>query len=247
MGDEKKALQSMLTKLLEQQKYHYTKVIARLEKLESKIDYATTKIRAHNPVPTKNPHVIPNHMVWQHQPFFVTAKSRINEVGIPDIRCYFLQSCLRSLDNVEGAVAECGVRQGKSALFMLNAQARKRKFFLFDSFEGLSDPTEGKDTLKSSIEPNTKERIFSVEVEQVRRTFQQYDNVTLMTGWIPNRFPEVANHNFYPRLSRHGILVCDDYGSAAYPGARAAMDEFFSDKPEKPVELPQGQAFIVKR
>ena len=44
-----------------------------------------------------------------------------------------------------------------------------------------------------------------------------------------------------------GFVICDDYGSGNYPGSRRAMDEFFADKPEKPVELPQGQAFIVKR
>ena len=52
---------------------------------------------------------------------------------------------------------------------------------------------------------------------------------------------------FYPRLERHGMIICDDYGSGAYPGARLALDEFFADRPETPIELPQTQAFIVKR
>lgn len=52
---------------------------------------------------------------------------------------------------------------------------------------------------------------------------------------------------FYPRVHRQGMIICDDYGSGNYLGARAAMDEFFADKEEGIVELPQGQAFVVKR
>lgn len=233
---------------------------------DSRPDYATSKIRA-KPSVEKHEHVIAAHMVWLHEPFFVRAKARVRVPGIPDIRCFFLQSCLRSLDNVAGDVAECGVREGKSALFMLEAVNAERHFWLFDSFEGLSDPTKGKDSLASAMDPKDGKRIFAGDVEKVRTNFLGRDNVHLLAGWIPSRFAEVADRTFalvhidvdlyrptlesleffYPRVHRQGMIICDDYGSGNYPGARAAVDEFFADKEEGIVELPQGQAFVVKR
>jgi len=217
----------------------------------------------------EKPHTIAPHMVWKDQDFFISgSESARNIAGIPDIRCFFLQSCLRSIADVPGDVAECGTRNGKSALFMLEVLPSNRALFLFDSFEGLSDPTPGADSLASSIKPGTNERIFhNNEPNKVFELFEARSNVHIMKGWIPDRFDEVADRTFsmvhvdvdlyaptrdsfeffYDRLSPHGMMICDDYGSGSYPGARKAMDEFFQSRPETPVELPQGQAFIVKR
>ncbi len=250
-----------------QEKWRFEKLSAKLEKLEGKIDYATLKIRGRTE-DTKGPsHAIAPHMVWLHEPYFVRAKAKVKVPGIPDIRCFFLQSCLRSLKDVPGDVAECGVREGKSSFFLLEADEAERDYYLFDSFEGFSDPVAGKDSLKSAIDPNTGARIFDGDFDKVAQSFKGHSNVHLIKGWIPDRFDDVADKTFafvhvdvdlyqptldsfayfYPRLAPNGILVCDDYGSAHYPGARLAMDEYFADKPETPIELPQGQAFIVKR
>jgi O-methyltransferase len=39
-------------------------------------------------------------------------------------------------------------------------------------------------------------------------------------------------------------MVCDDYGFASCPGARKAVDEYFSGRADVPIELPSGQALI---
>lgn len=219
------------------------------------------------PPPKPAGYRIAPHMVWDRQPFFTEAHRKYGKVpGIPDIRCFFLQSCLRSLETVPGDIGECGVRNGKSALHMLEVIGGTRDIFLFDSFEGLSDPTEGKDTLPSSIRDGV--RIFhNDDMQGLHDRFAPFENAHIMQGWIPERFAEVEDRQFcmahidvdmyqptldsfaffYPRLAQHGIIVCDDYGSGNYPGARDAMDEYFADKPETLIELPQGQAFIVKR
>jgi len=209
-------------------------------------------------------------MVWEQQPFFRSAREKYGKIrGIPDIRCYFLQSCLRSLDHLDGDVAECGVFHGRSSLFMTEATRPDRRFFLFDSFEGLSDPTPGKDTLETVYRKGDVTRMFHNEnLDQVLSRFARFgERMQVFQGWIPDRFQEVADQRFclvhvdvdmyqptldaleffYERLASGGIIVCDDYGSGAYPGARQAMDEFFESRPETPIELPQGQAFIIKR
>jgi hypothetical protein len=42
------------------------------------------------------------------------------------------------------------------------------------------------------------------------------------------------------------MIICDDYGSALCPGARKAFDQFFENRPEGIIELPTGQAIVVK-
>jgi O-methyltransferase len=50
----------------------------------------------------------------------------------------------------------------------------------------------------------------------------------------------------YPRLKTGGVMVFDDYGFPTCPGARKAVDEFFTGKPETPVILQTGQAIVIR-
>ena len=49
---------------------------------------------------------------------------------------------------------------------------------------------------------------------------------------------------FYPRLSLGGIIISHDYTTAE--GVDLAFDEFFSNKPETPMELIGYQVMVVK-
>lgn len=58
----------------------------------------------------------------------------------------------------------------------------------------------------------------------------------------------------YPRIVPGGWIIFDEYFSAKYPGARRAVDEFFADRPEKPVlaehllaEHPYERWYVIKR
>jgi len=46
---------------------------------------------------------------------------------------------------------------------------------------------------------------------------------------------------------RDAVMLFDDYGFPTCPGARKAVDEFFSDKPEVPFYLPTGQCLVVRK
>jgi len=50
----------------------------------------------------------------------------------------------------------------------------------------------------------------------------------------------------YPRVSKGGILVCDDYGFPECYGARKAVDEFCSSSGCVPFSITTGQAVIFK-
>lgn len=90
---------------------------------------------------------------------------------------------------------------------------------------------------------------------------------TLYKGWIPEKFHEVEDKEFslvhidvdlhdptlasleffWPRLNAGGMIVCDDYGSEACPGAKKAMDDFAAKYGFSVVHLTTGQGFITKR
>ena len=50
----------------------------------------------------------------------------------------------------------------------------------------------------------------------------------------------------YPLLVPGGVLIFDDYGLPTCPGARLAVDCFFTAKAETPIVLPTGQAIVIK-
>ena len=53
---------------------------------------------------------------------------------------------------------------------------------------------------------------------------------------------------FYPRLSPGGFIFVHDYHSPeSDQGAARAVDHFFRDKPEWPVELPDRDGSVVIR
>ena len=58
---------------------------------------------------------------------------------------------------------------------------------------------------------------------------------------------KAALESFYPRLSRGGLLIMHDYASGHWQGATRAVDEFFADKPEKPVIMPDKSGSAVIR
>jgi O-methyltransferase len=53
----------------------------------------------------------------------------------------------------------------------------------------------------------------------------------------------------YDRLVPGGIVVFDDYAQPKWPGATRAVDEFFADRPERPVKLAsrQNPAWYVRK
>lgn len=176
-------------------------------------------------------------------------------------RKYFLRSLLKLTDEVAGDMAECGVYRGATARLMALAGGPDRTLHLFDSFEGLSTPSEDDGTY---WQPHD----LSVTSNAVRDALA--DLITpyeLHEGWIPDRFSEVADRRFcfvhidvdlyqptadslaffYPRVVPGGVIVLDDHGFTTCPGAARAADEWARSVPEPLLEVPTGQAFMIKR
>lgn len=202
---------------------------------------------------------------WADQEFnkFLEQFEEID--GLNTDRKWILAQLIRLTKNVPGDTAECGVYQGCSSYLILRSNAENRRnnlakhHYVFDSFEGLSVPC--------NIDGNHfKKGDLSCPIEKVRANLSLFSDVTLLRGWIPDKFSDVKERTFsfvhidvdlyeptkqsieffYPRINHGGILLCDDYGFTTCPGATRAIDEFLNDKREKMISLCCGGGFFIK-
>ena len=195
--------------------------------------------------------------------FLETSRRAAGVVGIPPARCYGLQSAIRAVARVDGDVAECGVRHGRSTLFLLGADRGGRDYFLFDSWQGLSEP-QALDRPATAAVKVWKKGDMASDESVARANLAAFPNVHFLPGWIPERFPEVADRRFAlvhvdvdlyeptrqaldffaGRMAPGGVIACDDYGSLLCPGARRACDDFVEERGARLFESASGQCLI---
>ena len=180
----------------------------------------------------------------------------------PD-RCYMLISLARYARHLSGDFAECGVWNGGTALLVARIlkNIANKKLYLFDSFQGLPKLDQQKD-------PWFFEGQYSAKsVDAVKALLSEFQTmIDIRCGWIPETFRGLEERRyafahldvdvyqstldccayFYPRLVTGGVLLFDEYCFAAARGEKDAVDEFFADKPERPIALPTGQAMVLK-
>jgi len=165
-------------------------------------------------------------------------------------------------EGVEGHVAEVGVYKGNTAT-LLAAVARRLNTtaWLIDTFEGFSaSDLEGVDADKSMQFSDT-----SLEAVQA---LVGHQNVRFLRGHFPGTASQISDtaafslvhidcdlylpfksalEYFYPRLSPGGFLIMHDYSSLHWDGAETAVDEFFADKPESPMPVPDAAGTVAIR
>ena len=238
----------------------YVKLVLGIEKNETLGFSVVTKIAKR---------FIPNYrFTWPELAWFRSASltavlSKFDENdGYNAHRRLALQQLLRLTFAIPGDTAECGVYKGCGSHIILQANRQSllpRVHHLFDSFEGLSNPSEKDGSYWSSHD-------LSIGEQVVKANLAEFDGLELHKGWIPDRFGDVQNQMFsfvhvdvdlyqptldsisffYEKLSVGGIFVCDDYGFLTCPGATLAMNEFLQARPEKMVALPGGGGFFIK-
>ncbi|MEO8526186.1 MAG: TylF/MycF/NovP-related O-methyltransferase [Caldimonas sp.] len=179
-------------------------------------------------------------------------------------------SLLGAIDHVvrhriPGDIVECGVWRGGSmmlaALALMARGDTTRRLWLYDTFEGMSEPgaedrsTSGETAAAqlartprgegvwceaglADVQANLAstgypaERIHfvqgKVEVTIPATLPQRIALLRLDTDWYESTRHELQH--LYPLLTRHGVLVIDDYGH--WQGARQAVDEYFATQAE---------------
>ena len=145
---------------------------------------------------------------------------------------------------------------------------------LIDSFEGLSAPGE-EDIIRERLVHDGKERLgkpfksaggYSSSLGHIKEVLKSYPGIIYHHGWIPGVFHAIPERTyrfvhidvdlyeptyeavkyFFPRLCTGGILICDDYGSLFWPGAKVAIDKYCAEAKISCVSLSSGQALLHK-
>jgi O-methyltransferase len=196
--------------------------------------------------------------------------THMRDVVMRRLRYYSFPALLVNVASVAGDVCEVGCYRGLSAYVIANTLRRMGKqvrFHLCDSFAGLSEfSTVDRSDFHNMDRPEKRQK-YICSLEAVQRNLQEFDFIEYHQGWIPEPFRALTDRQFcfvhidvdlyqptresfeffYPRLTPHGIMVFDDYGSVKFPGARQAIDECLSRVQDAFfVALPAGQAFLVK-
>ena len=109
-------------------------------------------------------------------------------------RFYNLVQSFNLVSNLEGAVAECGAWKGLSSNLLCNKIKSQNKsyrgenYHIFDSFEGLSKPTEN-----DSNVPDDFTGMFTIDIDLVKKSLEDYPSITFHKGWIPEVFTDVKD------------------------------------------------------
>jgi macrocin-O-methyltransferase TylF-like protien len=165
-------------------------------------------------------------------------------------------------EGIRGEFAELGVYQGHTAsLLAIMARRLGTTAYLLDTFEGFDQAD-----LKG-IDANITMGFADTSIEAVRSLVGDR-NVQFIPGHFPSsaaQLPSAASfclvhldcdlyapmaaalEYFYPRLVPGGFLIVHDYSSLHWDGAERAVHEFFADKAESVVPLPDSAGSAVIR
>jgi O-methyltransferase len=162
---------------------------------------------------------------------------------------------------IPGDLAECGVWRGGNCMVMaytlMSLGETNRKIYIYDTFTGMSKPTEkdyspvskqsGISHWKKLQRDGYTDWCYS-PLEEVQanlaKTGYPEKNLIFVKGKVEKTIPKTAPKNLallrldtdwyestkhemihlYPRLTKKGVLIIDDYGHWA--GARKAVDEY---------------------
>lgn len=181
------------------------------------------------------------------EPYTMTSTERIHAL------VHAVRHVVRN--RIAGDMVECGVWKGGSvmamALTLLQLGERDRSLYLFDTFSGMTPP--------SDVDVDYQGQQAQVILDAVRceASQQEVENAVFSTGYdrekihfVPGRVEETipayapesiallrldtdwyesTQHelvHLFPRLARGGVIIIDDYGH--WRGARQAVDEYLA-------------------
>lgn len=198
---------------------------------------------------------------------FGEFKAVINAVSpyslVSSDRVWVLYTLAQQACHLPGNFWECGVYKGGTAIMLervMSSSSSGKKLHLFDTFAGMPEVNNTHDNY------HTIGDFADTSLEIVRGRVGDGDHIVYHAGFIPDTFVGFDSERIalahidvdiyrsvidcsrfiYPRVSAGGFMVFDDYGFDTCVGARIAVDEFFADKPERPLVLPTGQAVVIK-
>jgi hypothetical protein len=142
---------------------------------------------------------------------------------------------------------------------------------LVDSFEGFPQPRAEDFILirqggSTHSAPAFARGDAAVCFEQVSGAFRDFPGVRFHRGFIPQALGQLPDTRwafvhidvdlhaptlacldyFYPRMTAGGVIICDDFGSTLFPGARKAWETYCAENEIAFVALETGQSVLIK-
>lgn len=155
-----------------------------------------------------------------------------------------LYDACQQVIHLEGLIVDCGVLRGLSTHMLCSITQTGSGIVAIDSFDGLSRnlPEDGMDTRTF----DKKKAKFTIAQEVFIENLKGFPDLTIVKGWIPEILTTLPESKyklvhvdvdmyeptlgcleyFWPRLVQGGVLVCDDYSSGHFKGAKVAIDQF---------------------
>lgn len=194
---------------------------------------------------------------------FIRVQSALN------LAHYFLHAL-----EVPGKRIECGVFRGFSALLLCETARAIRGYggedlHLVDSFAGFPEPRTEDFIPLQDRDHAVHGAAFgagdaAAPEAHVRALLSGFPQASIHRGWIPQIYSTLPDASwsfvhidvdlyegtlasleyFQPRLAQGGVIVCDDYGSTLFPGARSAWDEFCAERSLAFIVLETGQSVL---
>jgi hypothetical protein len=181
-------------------------------------------------------------------------------------RMWLLTSLAQECQNLPGNFAEFGTWRGGCAYMILSRTkvAVGHRFFLFDTFAGIPmdrlterERELGFAGMLGNTSPDYVDSLlarwrprYQLCPGDIFRTLDTVDVGALSFAHIDMNAAapsQLALEFVYERMTQGGIIVFDDYGFGGCHDQRVMIDAFFEDRPEQPIALPTGQAFVIKR
>jgi hypothetical protein len=192
-----------------------------------------------------------------------SEEGRKNLCSLIEQRCAesSLIALLEEVAHLPGDVIECGVFRGNSLWNIghtLKSLAPGKTVYALDSFEGFPpEQITNEDTtlFRPAFKLRNKFK-FAKDVPERIESFLFAFGIKgeIRRGYFEATLPEFSMHDFcfvhidsdtysshieclealYNRVVRGGIIVFDDYNEPKWPGAKKAVDEFLSNRPERP-------------
>jgi len=173
---------------------------------------------------------------------------------LPPPKVWHLFSFAKHTSSMIGEIAEVGVFRGGGAKVICSGSPNKT-LHLFDTFEGMPETDKKLDIHK-------KGDFSATSLESVKK-FLNGHKVVFHKGLFPatakgvngqfcfvhvdvdiHSSTKAACEFFYPKMTNGGIMLFDDYGARSCPGAKKAVDDYFSDKGQV-IMLATGQALKI--
>lgn len=173
---------------------------------------------------------------------------------------------------VEGAVVECGTWRGGMIASIGQLLGGKRKFWLFDSFEGLPvveeiDGEEARQWQNNVQSPNFYDNCTAHESEAAAAmALAGVEQMQIVKGWFEETLPSASFEdgiailrldadwykstleiliNLFPKVKKGGLIIVDDY--YLWEGCSKAVHDYLSsnNRPER-IQSYRGLCYLIK-